>query len=68
MGPFELMDLTGLDVQRAASLRIHEETGDPRFLPPRSLERLVVSGRLGRKTGRGWYDYGDGADQRGGPR
>jgi 3-hydroxybutyryl-CoA dehydrogenase len=57
MGPFQLMDLTGLDVQHDASLRIYEETGDPRFLPPRTLVRKVVVGDIGRKSGRGWYTY-----------
>ncbi len=58
IGPFQMMDLTGLDVQQEASTRIYEETGDVRFLPPRTLVRKVTIGDLGRKSGRGWYSYG----------
>jgi 3-hydroxybutyryl-CoA dehydrogenase len=41
---------------------VHEETGEPYYTPPHSLRRLVRAGRLGHKTGGGFYDY----DQRGG--
>jgi len=57
MGPFETMDMTGLDVTLGAMLAIYEETQDPRFWPPDLLRRKVSAGRLGRKTGRGWFVY-----------
>jgi 3-hydroxybutyryl-CoA dehydrogenase len=64
MGPFELMDLTGIDVTLAASAGIFERScaaGDAlaeRFRPSPIQERLVAAGRLGRKTGAGFYDHG----------
>jgi 3-hydroxybutyryl-CoA dehydrogenase len=64
MGPFELMDLIGIDINLAAAFGIYERTrhaGDPlaeRFRPSRIQERLVAAGRLGRKTGSGFYAYG----------
>lgn len=57
MGPFETMDMTGLDVSLNAMMAIYEETKDPRFWPPDLLRRKVAAGQLGRKTGRGWYVY-----------
>ncbi len=61
MGPFELMDLTGLDVTYPASLRIYEGSGgDPRFRPPQWLRRRFEDGLFGRKTGRGFYVYENG--------
>ena len=57
MGPFELMDLVGLDVVLRARMGIYEETRDPNHAPPAVLRRMVAGGRLGRKTGRGFYDY-----------
>jgi 3-hydroxybutyryl-CoA dehydrogenase len=60
MGPFALMDLVGLDVNLAVSRSVFEQTfGDPRFAPSVIQQGLVDAGRLGRKTGRGFYDYGD---------
>lgn len=59
MGPFELMDLIGLDINFAASKSIYEAYfHEPRYRPSLLQQRMVESGRLGRKTGRGWYDYG----------
>ena len=58
MGPFELMDLIGLDVNLAITKSIYEALGRPeRFTPPELQEALVGSGALGRKTGRGFYLY-----------
>ncbi len=60
MGPFELMDLVGIDVNLAAARGIFEATRyEPRFRPSVIQERLVEAGRLGRKTGEGFYWYGE---------
>ncbi len=60
MGPLETADLVGLDVVLAARSQIHQLTGERRFQPPAILARLVAQGRLGRKTGAGFYDYESG--------
>jgi 3-hydroxybutyryl-CoA dehydrogenase len=57
IGPFELGDFIGLDVALDVTSRIHEATGNPYYAPPKTLEDLVRSGRLGRKSGRGFYEY-----------
>ncbi len=57
MGPFELADFTGLDVGLAVMEVLYEETGDPRFRPSPLLRQYVRAKRLGRKVGRGVYDY-----------
>jgi 3-hydroxybutyryl-CoA dehydrogenase len=57
MGPFELADFNGLDVVLAIQQRHYERTGDERDRPPKTLEHLVADGKLGRKTGSGFYDY-----------
>ncbi|MGW5384942.1 3-hydroxyacyl-CoA dehydrogenase family protein [Nocardia sp. NPDC003963] len=57
MGPFELMDLTGIDIGYYTKQARFAETGDPRDAPSRSVEILVARGELGRKTGAGWYTY-----------
>lgn len=57
LGPFELMDLIGLDIVLNARLGIYEETRDPNHYPPVVLRRMVKAGRLGRKSGNGFYDY-----------
>ncbi|HEY9385284.1 MAG TPA: 3-hydroxyacyl-CoA dehydrogenase NAD-binding domain-containing protein [Gemmatimonadales bacterium] len=62
MGPFELMDLIGNDVNLAVSRSVFAALNyDPRYQPSVTQQRLVEAGWLGRKTGRGHYDYGDGA-------
>jgi len=57
MGPLETCDLTGLDVMLHAAEAIYIDTGDPKYMPPMLLKRLVAAGCLGRKTGRGFYDH-----------
>ena len=57
MGPMETSDLVGLDVQLMAYTNAYEEEKDPRFYPPSILRRKVLAGQLGRKTGKGWYEY-----------
>jgi 3-hydroxybutyryl-CoA dehydrogenase len=57
IGPFELADLVGIDVGVDVMAYVHEKTGEPYYVPPRLLEEMVRDGRLGRKTGRGFYDY-----------
>jgi 3-hydroxybutyryl-CoA dehydrogenase len=57
MGPFELMDLTGIDIGYHAKLARHAVTDDPRDLPSRTVTELVERGELGRKTGKGFYTY-----------
>jgi 3-hydroxybutyryl-CoA dehydrogenase len=57
MGPFELADFSGVDVIHSAKQQRYKETGDPRDRPPTFLDDMVREGHLGRKTGRGFYDY-----------
>jgi len=59
MGPFETGDMVGLDVSYGALMAIYEESKDIRYYPPQLLRRKVKVGQLGRKTGRGWYEYDD---------
>ncbi len=62
MGPLKLTDLVGLDVRLAIARALHAELKTDRFKPPALLEKLVVEGRLGKKTGRGFYRWeGDSA-------
>ncbi|MEU7291950.1 3-hydroxyacyl-CoA dehydrogenase [Streptomyces exfoliatus] len=62
MGPFELTDLIGQDVNEAVTRSVWESFyQDPKFTPSLAQRRLVESGRLGRKTGRGWFSYAEGA-------
>lgn len=56
-GPLRMMDRVGLDVILAIEEHYYGETGDPADLPPAILRQLVTRGDLGRKTGRGFYDY-----------
>jgi 3-hydroxybutyryl-CoA dehydrogenase len=57
MGPFALMDIVGLDVTYAILNSLHEEFRERRYAPAPLLEHMVRAGYLGRKTGRGFYDY-----------
>jgi 3-hydroxybutyryl-CoA dehydrogenase len=61
MGPFELMDLVGVDVGLEVSQSFYQQSfGEPRWRPSPISVRAVAAGRLGRKSGRGYYVYGDG--------
>ncbi|WP_019122944.1 3-hydroxyacyl-CoA dehydrogenase family protein [Brevibacillus massiliensis] len=57
MGPFTLQDFAGVDIGLHVMDYFYEEFKDDRFAAPLSLRRLVRAGRLGKKTGAGWYDY-----------
>lgn len=57
MGPLELTDLVGLDVRLAIAENLHRELGGTQFQPPQLLKRMVKAGKLGRKTGEGFYEY-----------
>jgi 3-hydroxybutyryl-CoA dehydrogenase len=61
MGPFELIDLIGLDVNLSVARSFYSQGGEPeRWRPSPIQEALVAEGRLGRKSGRGFYEYGQG--------
>lgn len=57
MGPFTLLDYVGLDTTLWAAEAIYEEYKDPLYAPPPLLRRMVISGMLGKKSGRGFYEY-----------
>ena len=57
MGPFELLDVVGLDVSLAIERSLYAEFREAGFAPAPLLEHLVTAGRLGRKTGHGFRDY-----------
>jgi 3-hydroxybutyryl-CoA dehydrogenase len=58
MGPFDLLDVVGTDVALAIERELYLEFREPGFAPAPLLEQLVTAGRLGRKTGKGFRDYG----------
>lgn len=61
MGPFELLDLIGLDVNLRVTETVYNDFGKPgRFTPSPIQKKLVSEGHLGRKSGRGFYDHSDG--------
>jgi 3-hydroxybutyryl-CoA dehydrogenase len=65
MGPFELMDLVGVDVGLDVSRSFYEQSfGEPRWRPSPITVRTVAAGRLGRKSGRGYYEYPEGGEHR----
>jgi 3-hydroxybutyryl-CoA dehydrogenase len=58
MGPFELMDLIGMDINFAVTASLYQAFHqDPKFRPSRIQQQKVMAGHLGKKTGRGFYDY-----------
>lgn len=57
MGPFTLQDFAGVDIGLYSMEYLYDEFKDDRFAPPQTLKQLVRAGRLGRKTGAGWFDY-----------
>jgi 3-hydroxybutyryl-CoA dehydrogenase len=60
MGPLKLLDFVGLDTTYSIAEIMFNEYREKRFAPPPLLKRMVLAGRLGRKSGRGFYDYGEG--------
>jgi len=57
MGPFELLDYTGLDINLHVAESFFDEFRDPNMAPPSLLRRMVLAGRLGTKSGKGFYEY-----------
>lgn len=57
MGPLEVIDFIGLDTELSIAETLYEETKDPKFAPPLLLKKMVKAGWLGRKTGKGFYEY-----------
>ncbi len=57
MGPLALCDLVGLDTLLSVQQHLYEEFADPKYRPPALLRKMVRAGRLGRKSGKGFYDY-----------
>ncbi|MBN1289414.1 MAG: 3-hydroxyacyl-CoA dehydrogenase family protein [Actinobacteria bacterium] len=60
MGPCETADMTGIDILHNAMVAIFDETKDPKYWPPELLQRMVTAGLIGRKAGKGFYDYSSG--------
>lgn len=61
MGPFRLMDLTGIDLTYHVAMERYQETGDPRHKPSPVIVEKYIKQEWGRKTGKGFYDYREGA-------
>ena len=57
MGPLEVVDFIGLDTELSIAESLYEETKDPKYAPPLLLRKMVTAGWLGRKTGKGFYEY-----------
>jgi 3-hydroxybutyryl-CoA dehydrogenase len=60
MGPFELNDFAGIDIGAATIQTLYDNFKDPKWRPNLTMKKLVAAGDLGRKTGKGWYDYSSG--------
>jgi 3-hydroxyacyl-CoA dehydrogenase len=60
VGPLQILDNAGLDVGMSAATAIYEDTRDPKFSPPPLMRRMVAAGLIGRKAGKGFYDYSSG--------
>jgi len=60
MGPLTLLDMIGLDIHRAKMQTLFRELGDPRYKHPPIVDELIEKGHLGRKAGKGFYDYNKG--------
>ena len=58
MGPFALLDLVGLDTSLSILEALYADSGEENFKPRPMLRELVAAGKLGRKTGSGFFDYG----------
>lgn len=57
MGPLELLDFVGIDTAYSICVAMYDELKDPKFAPPLLMKKMVTAGLLGRKTGKGFYDY-----------
>jgi len=57
MGPLEVIDFIGLDTELSIAETLYEETKDAKYAPPLLLKKMVTAGWLGRKTGKGFYEY-----------
>jgi 3-hydroxybutyryl-CoA dehydrogenase len=57
MGPLKVSDLVGLDVRLAIAEYLHRELSDPHYAPPAILKDKVRAGELGKKTGKGFYEW-----------
>ena len=57
MGPCELLDLVGIDIHVHASEALHAKLGEDRMAPPERLVTMLRAGELGRKSGRGFFEY-----------
>lgn len=57
MGTFELLDIVGLDIHYEVSMSLYRQLKDERFAPPPLITKMIKAGYLGRKTGRGFYEY-----------
>lgn len=67
MGPFELLDYTGLDINLHVAEIFFDEFKDPNMAPPALLKRMVLAGRLGAKAGRGFYEYDEKGQRKSSP-
>ena len=57
LGPCELLDMVGMDTQRLVSEALHGASHDPRAACPALVKKMIAAARLGRKSGRGFFDY-----------